>query len=158
MYQTDRRTGGFSFAVIVTQGVCMNRMLLLSALKGAALGLIAAISLLLLFNGIAMQTADPDRLVSIFSHTAQALGGLIAGLLASRFLREKSAPAGALAGGLLALALVLGAAFIQGSFSLLTAVIVCLGLITLGTVGGCLGKPKGASPAARRRAIMKKMG
>ncbi|MBE6637173.1 MAG: TIGR04086 family membrane protein [Ruminococcaceae bacterium] len=136
----------------------MNRMLLISSLKGAALGLIAAISLLLLLNGLAMQAADPDRLVPLLSHIAQGLGAWIAGLATARFLKEKSASAGALAGGFFAIVILLGAAFTDGAFSFLTAIIVCLALVALGTVGGCLGKPKRAGHAARRRAMMKRMG
>lgn len=131
---------------------------LLSALKGAGIALAAMLGLLLLANLIALKTTDPDRLIPFFVYGIQAIGGILAGWLAARLSDGHCILTGAVAGGMLAVFLVLGAAFTDGSFSLFRVFIVGILLLALGTAGGFLGKRKAPSGIARRRAILKKLG
>ena len=136
----------------------MNGKMLLNSLKGAAIGLAAALILLLIFNFISLKTQDPDRLVPFFAHAAQFIGGAVAGFAASRFHRMNGMISGAIAGGFYAIIILLGAAFSEGEFSVLTSLLICAGILAVSAVTGILGLPGEKSGKAKRRDMMKRSG
>ncbi len=136
----------------------MRHHTFLFALKGAAFGLAAALILLLLSAILSLKVRDPDRIILILPHAARLLGGWAAGFAAARLRREKGLITGAIAGGILALFLSVGAVFSGGSFRLVPALLLCALVIAAGAVGGLCGLPGEKSGASRRRALHKRLG
>lgn len=136
----------------------MNKFLLLSALKGVAVGILASLLLLLIGNGIALQTADPNTTASYLAHAVRLIGGFLTGFAAARFHKEKGLLIGAISGAAYAAILALGAAFMDGKFPFLSACLLCLAAVAAATVGGVLGIPGEKSGAAKRKAMLKRMG
>ena len=136
----------------------MNKGLFLSALKGAAVGILTSILLLLVGNLIALKTADPDSTASLLAHAIRLISGFAAGFAAARFHKEKGLLIGAVAGAFYTAVLALGAAFMADNFHFFSALLLCLAVIAASAVGGLLGLPGEKSSAAKRKAMMKRMG
>ncbi len=136
----------------------MNKSLLLSALKGVAVGIPVSLVLLLIGNLIALETPDPDATASLLSHALRILGGFATGFAAARFHKEKGLLAGGLSGGFYTTLLALGAAILGGDFHFFSALLLCLAVIGASTLGGLLGLPGEKSSAAKRKAMLKRMG
>jgi putative membrane protein (TIGR04086 family) len=136
----------------------MNAKPLIAALKGAGIGILVTVLLLAVGNVIALQTADPVKTVSLLAHVIRLIGGFSAGLAAARFLGEKAIGTGALAGGLYTAVLLIGAAITAGDFAFLPALLLGLATVAAAAVGGLAGRRGEASPRAKRKAMMKRMG
>ena len=136
----------------------MDRETMGCALKGAGIGLLTALCLLFLTSFLAQKAQDPDPILQILPHVIRTLAGCAAGFAASRMKGEKGLVTGASAGAILAACLALGAAVFGGSFRLLPAILLCLGVIGAGALGGFFGLPRAKNGAARRRAMKKRFG
>ncbi|MBE6621470.1 MAG: TIGR04086 family membrane protein [Ruminococcaceae bacterium] len=136
----------------------MNKSLFLSAVKGLGVGLLITLVLLLVGNLIALKTPDPDTVASLMAHGIRILAGFATGFAAARFQRERGLVTGITAGALYTAVLALGAAFMAGDFSFLSALLLCLAVIAASAVGGVAGLPGEKSGAAKRKAMLKRMG
>ncbi|MBQ4064872.1 MAG: TIGR04086 family membrane protein [Clostridia bacterium] len=135
----------------------MNTNLLLSVIKGIAVGIAITVLLLLLGTLIALRTADPDAVTAWIAHVVRLLGGFAAGFAASRFHREQGLLTGLLSGSVYALFLMIGAA-LGGNFRFFGVLLLCLAVAAAGAVGGILGLPGEKSNTAKRKAMLKRMG
>ena len=136
----------------------MNKSLFLSAVKGLVAGLLITLVLLLVGNLIALKTPDPDTVASFMAHGIRILAGFATGFAAARFRKEKGFVTGAVSGALYTAVLALGAAFMAGNFSFFSAVLLCLAVMASAAVGGVMGLPGEKSGAAKRKAMLKRMG
>ncbi len=136
----------------------MNKSLLLSALKGLGVGIAITLILLLIGNLIALKTPDPDTTASFLAHGIRILAGFATGFFAARFRREQGLVTGVVAGVLYTALLALGAAFIAGAFSFFSSLLLCLAVVASAAIGGILGIPGEKSSAAKRKALLKRIG
>ncbi len=136
----------------------MNAKPLISALKGAGIGILVSVILLAVGNLIALKTPDPDTTIGLLAHAVRLISGFTAGLAAARFLREKALAVGALGGLFYTAVLFLGAAVIDGNFRFFPALLLGLATVAAAAVGGLVGRPGEKSSHAKRKAMMKRMG
>lgn len=136
----------------------MNGKMVGNMVKGALIGLGAALLLLLLLNFIALKGNDPDRPLTVFAYVAEGVGAAAAGFIASRLNGEQGWMVGGLAGVIYTAILLLVAVVLPGKFHFLTALLVGILLILIAAGGGILGLPGEKSRRSRRRHMMKRMG
>ena len=123
-----------------------------------ALLITAAVCTGLLFLGsfLAYRTEDPDRLTAPVAYLVLFLGTAICGFLAARFRGERGLLSGASAGALYALIVITTGLIIGGIKNMLTALLLCIGMVLLAAVSGLLGLPREPSPEKLRRQARKK--
>ncbi len=136
----------------------MSGKLLKNSLIGAAVGIAAAMLLLLLLGFIALKNDDPDSLISLTAHAARFMGAAAAGFTAARFNRENGLLCGAASGVFYSVVILLAATFSEGDFRFLPSVLICLICIAVSSVFGIIGLPGEKSGNARRKELMKKSG
>ncbi len=142
---------------MLRKGGKMDGKIILSALRGMAIGLAASLILLLAFNFIAMKGADPDKPLSAFAYITQALGAGASGFAAAKFSKEKGLVTGALAGVMYAFVIILGAIITKGNFSFLSAIITAVASVGIASVFGILGLPTEKSKSASYKSMMKRL-
>ena len=138
--------------------------LLISAVKGALVGVLVTLVLSFLFSALALAIPDPDAALGVLAYVSLALASLFVGICCIKCDGERRVFASLVGGGMYALILFTVSLFMRtdNSPSLILSLLVYLACIGIAAVGGALGKPKrariGEGKNSRAASIRRKLG
>jgi len=132
----------------------INTNVLKNSLKAVGITVILSLILLILFNIIVYNTADPDKMITPLAYSALIISVFVCGLAAAKFESDKKIICSAIAGGIyIFLIFVLSIIFGGGSntpvWLTLIMYIVSIGGVMLGALAG-QSKRKASSVKTRK--------